>query len=656
MAEIKQLTGDMTLRVMYPEVNKNITNVNAEIVGHKASEQAHAADAITYNGNVPAASVKEAIDKTDSRISEIVAQAGDSNTEIVDARGGAPVLGERLNGLDEQLADTKTELDDATRSRAVSNVIKRMINGDAVIVVCYGDSMTFGYTPGTGVKTANPYPETLQKVLRKYYNNNNITVYNEGVSSITSAGLASDSNILNVTRHAPHLTIVMAGINDNLQGVDVSQYKENLRLILTKINSAFVLLSPTPYYRTSGGGDLINRNRILEYVKAAGEIALQFNADFVNTFDAVNKDMRFSNKRWTDIFGDDLHFVDSYYQRFANMVFAKRLCNVNILIDKDTNINTYDAAWQFAGTYSYYAMSNNPQVRNVILKPGAKATVNIFIDAPGAKVYLRCPTGTNVPAPAISTKVTVDDAIKNCVPLNSDFTRRTTTATSDIFWDERFYITELPYGLHTLIIENSGSSNDIFLSSLEVEIADNQKSISSKAAASTSSRNKIVDNSLYSLVAGASSGIHYSFINNYGGAKRGSKIKITLNPSGDTAGICLGSHYVVNDETLFKTPKFAIYTTNGVLMCTLISTGGSSDNLPSPRFFHVAKTGNEVFNFNTENTILIEYTNNGVSIFVNDQLSLTLTYDEFLVGDLDVWMYAYNANSKVEVTKVEIIS
>src|SRR5690606_36933021 len=106
MAEIKQLTGDMTLRVMYPEVNKNITNVNAEIVGHKASGQAHAADAITYNGNVPAASVKEAIDKTDQRISTIVAQAGDSNTEIVDARGGAPVLGERLNRLDAQLADT----------------------------------------------------------------------------------------------------------------------------------------------------------------------------------------------------------------------------------------------------------------------------------------------------------------------------------------------------------------------------------------------------------------------------------------------------------------------------------------------------------------------------------------------------------------------
>jgi len=106
MAEITQLTGDMTLREMYPKVNANVTKVNAEITSHKASDAAHGADAITYSGDVSgAANVKQAVDKLKQRVDTIVSQAGDDNTEIVDARGDAPVLGDRLNGLDAQLAD-----------------------------------------------------------------------------------------------------------------------------------------------------------------------------------------------------------------------------------------------------------------------------------------------------------------------------------------------------------------------------------------------------------------------------------------------------------------------------------------------------------------------------------------------------------------------
>lgn len=86
--------------------DKNITAAQTDIDNHLQSTSAHPAQNITYSGEVTGAgNVKQALDMTDKRIDNIVAQAGNDNTEIVDARGGYPVLGDRLNATDAQLAD-----------------------------------------------------------------------------------------------------------------------------------------------------------------------------------------------------------------------------------------------------------------------------------------------------------------------------------------------------------------------------------------------------------------------------------------------------------------------------------------------------------------------------------------------------------------------
>lgn len=79
---------------------------------HKISTKAHDSLYITYSGPVSgASSVKQALDLTKQRVDNIVASGGESNIEIVDARQPAtgpafPVLGERLNNVDAQWADT----------------------------------------------------------------------------------------------------------------------------------------------------------------------------------------------------------------------------------------------------------------------------------------------------------------------------------------------------------------------------------------------------------------------------------------------------------------------------------------------------------------------------------------------------------------------
>lgn len=115
MADIELIKGadngnpPDSLRQMYPKVNRNFQNLNAEsnanannIEQHKNSKAAHTAQDITYSGPVPGDDVKEAIDIVNGRISEIVAQSGDDNTEIVDARGGFNVLSERLDANDQK--------------------------------------------------------------------------------------------------------------------------------------------------------------------------------------------------------------------------------------------------------------------------------------------------------------------------------------------------------------------------------------------------------------------------------------------------------------------------------------------------------------------------------------------------------------------------
>lgn len=104
MAILEKLQGIFKLREAWPRIERNDEAINAEIVGHKASKQAHKAEDIIYSGNVSGTSnVKQAIDATNQRISDIVAQSGDDITEIVDARDGYTTLGDRLGAADDRL-------------------------------------------------------------------------------------------------------------------------------------------------------------------------------------------------------------------------------------------------------------------------------------------------------------------------------------------------------------------------------------------------------------------------------------------------------------------------------------------------------------------------------------------------------------------------
>lgn len=569
-----------------------------------------------------------------------------------------------LQNTKQELDDTKEELGEhkaeTAKDRNTPTVIEKMINGDPVSIVCYGDSMTYGYVPGSGEKTANPYPETLQSILREYYNNANISVYNEGIPGIQSDELSQEGYIANVTAHNPDLTILMVGINDNNGSsfgsiVPIEQFRKNIIKIIESINSKFLLMTPTPYNSTSGDGAVINSDRINEYVKAVQNVAEQYNTGYINTFNVVDNDLRFRNYSWTEIFGDNVHFNDDYYQRFAQFVFAHGLCNDNIVIDDETNINTYDSLWRLGSGVSHFISANNPQFRNIIIASGQSVKISILINKPSAKIYFLCPTGTSTSlTDYTSSQVVVDDEVVEMVPLNSNFSKAVIGPNNMVFWDEKFYVGEYSYGLHTIEVNNIGTDANsmIFINSLLVEPQNFTKEYGSPINSTNTTKEKILSQDEIKLTVG-SMGPTFEFVGNFGHAAIGTKLRITLNAENEIMGFCLGSHFVFVDGKIQKIPKYAIYRLNAnELQSSMFAMGGTVET-PTFRYYHLLKKGTEVYELNTDSYVTIEFTETGIEFYVNDVLSVSYTYDEMLIGDLDLWIYGFTENGVVKIKKVE---
>ncbi|MEK5278642.1 hypothetical protein NSS82_10350 [Paenibacillus sp. FSL H7-0735] len=121
MAEIQLIKGAAngnppdSLPTLYQKVNNSMTNINTQVVNHEGRIGTAEATVSDHGSRITDAETE--LINQDERISNIVSSAGDSNTEIVDARQPAagtafPILGDRLNNFDAQLADTESDLRD----------------------------------------------------------------------------------------------------------------------------------------------------------------------------------------------------------------------------------------------------------------------------------------------------------------------------------------------------------------------------------------------------------------------------------------------------------------------------------------------------------------------------------------------------------------
>jgi hypothetical protein len=138
MADAPKILGTDTLRDAYPKLNSAIDNSN------EAKTKADGADGKADTAIETANTAKTTADTVQSQFDQVVAEAGENNPEVVQARGEAVNLNARLNATDAQLADLAinvknygakgdwngtTGTDDIT---AITNSVNSLVSGQTL--------------------------------------------------------------------------------------------------------------------------------------------------------------------------------------------------------------------------------------------------------------------------------------------------------------------------------------------------------------------------------------------------------------------------------------------------------------------------------------------------------------------------------------------
>lgn len=175
--------ADADLTSISQTVTANELDIEQKLADHKASTTAHAAEKITYSGKVTGATnVKQAIEKVDDRVSNIVASAGQSNTEIVDARPSVdgtanPTLKARLDKMEQQQVEQSKQ--SATLKHGLNVVQTSQVSPLDVTI----NGRTLVNLLGVLGRTATS--ATVQLDQTKYY-----VIVNEDMTNVTVDGVS----------------------------------------------------------------------------------------------------------------------------------------------------------------------------------------------------------------------------------------------------------------------------------------------------------------------------------------------------------------------------------------------------------------------------------------------------------------------------------
>ena len=128
------------------------------------------------------------------------------------------------------------------------------------LLVCFGDSITAGY----GLSDQQAYPVFLQKLLDAH--GYRYKVVNEGTSGATTKDALAELPF--VLHMHPAVVIVEFGGNDGLRGLPVSQTRDNLDQLLTRLEQAHVKI-----------------------LLAGITLPPDYGEDYIRSFDAIFRDL-----------------------------------------------------------------------------------------------------------------------------------------------------------------------------------------------------------------------------------------------------------------------------------------------------------------------------------------------------------------------------
>lgn len=210
----------------------------------------------------------------------------------------------------------------------ISRTLKKMKDKNIVKIVCYGDSITYGYlcnTSSTERQVSLPYPKILEANLRFKFENPNINVINKGYCGWqTYQGYKNiHENVINLS---PDLCIMMFGINDckgSLAGglpllkKNYEKYLNKCVETLTSNNIEVLLLTPTPAFVP----------RLKTFSSVVFDVAYKHDLICIDMFNKVKATIKIKKENYRDVLLDGIHLRDDAY-RYISDIVLKEICSL----------------------------------------------------------------------------------------------------------------------------------------------------------------------------------------------------------------------------------------------------------------------------------------------------------------------------------------
>ena len=190
-------------------------------------------------------------------------------------------------------------------------IINQFESGDKVLISALGDSLTAGWMVNKG------YLDYLEEMLILKYPAANFKINNCGVPGDTADGGLSRVRFCTEDKK-PDLFIVEFALNDAFMGHSVSRFKNNIKLIVSKIrelyNSEIILITSVPVSNKEEN-EIMNK-----YYKSIEEVSIEENTFFAEPHKLFIKKMQEGTSRGKLYLSDMVHPSSEGYKLIAEAV------------------------------------------------------------------------------------------------------------------------------------------------------------------------------------------------------------------------------------------------------------------------------------------------------------------------------------------------
>jgi lysophospholipase L1-like esterase len=198
----------------------------------------------------------------------------------------------------------------------INRALRKMIAGDSVRIVCWGNSITYGFRPTSPNQAFLPYPQELQRLWQKRYRNPFIEVINLGHPGWRSEQALA--HIDEVLQMQPAVCFVHFGINDAVSNYPFSEYAYHLESIARKLQQAgieVVFLTSTPILQYAP-------ERVNAYAQQLPVWCAQRGFACIDVHAAFRARMQREGLPINKVLPDGIHSDAPYYRWIADAIMA----------------------------------------------------------------------------------------------------------------------------------------------------------------------------------------------------------------------------------------------------------------------------------------------------------------------------------------------